>query len=88
MNDEWLSYRFMAATLNDTGNPDGQTPGHQNRYLTLHHLQIRPVKNLYVGVGETILYGGIEYGAHPRGLEKIDQSARENQVVLTAAAAA
>ncbi len=60
--NKWLSYRFMTATLNDTNYPDDQTPGHQNRYLTLHHLQISPVKNLYIGIGEAILYGGPDSG--------------------------
>ncbi len=59
---KWLTYRFITATLNATGYAIDGAPGHQNRYLTLHHLQISPLENLHIGIGEAILFGGPDAG--------------------------
>jgi len=54
--NRWLRYDFIAATLDATAWIQDGAPPHQNRYISLHHLQVRPAERLYIGIGEAVLY--------------------------------
>ncbi len=52
----WLRYDVVAAALDATAYAQEGAPPRQNRYLALHHLQIRPSERLYIGISEAMLY--------------------------------
>jgi hypothetical protein len=52
----WLRYDFVAASLDATAWVQEGIPPRQNRYISLHHLQVRPLEKLYIGIGEAVLY--------------------------------
>jgi hypothetical protein len=54
--NRWLRYDFITASLDATSYQQEGVPAQQNRYLSLHHLQVRPLRSLYIGIGEAILY--------------------------------
>lgn len=60
--NRWLRYDFIFASLDQTAYPEQEAPARQQRRISLHHLQIRPHRALYLGVGEAILYhsAGVE----------------------------
>ena len=51
---KWLRFSFVTTTLN-TRNDSGFVA---SRYLSAHRLDIHPLKNLWLGISEAILYGG------------------------------
>ncbi|HOT98084.1 MAG TPA: capsule assembly Wzi family protein [bacterium] len=54
--NRWLRYDVIAATLDATAWVQEGAPPRQNRYLALHHLQVRPLERLYIGISEAMLY--------------------------------
>ena len=55
--NRWLRYDFVTASL-DPSPWLLEGGGPRNRYISLHHLQVRPLRRLYLGIGEAMLYTG------------------------------
>ena len=55
-HNRWLRYDFVAAALDPSpGLLEGG--GARNRYISLHHLQVQPLRSrLCIGIGEAMLY--------------------------------
>ena len=54
----WLRYDFITAELDFTSYAQEGAPAQQNRFFSLHHLQLRFSPKLYLGIGEAVLYSG------------------------------
>ena len=53
--NRWLRYDFIAASL-DPSPWLLEGGGARNRYISLHHLQVQPMRRLCIGIGEAMLY--------------------------------
>ncbi len=60
--NRWIKFSYFAATLDKTEHEVKNQPSVQNRYLSGHRLELRPLKHLSLGISETALFGGPDAG--------------------------
>lgn len=60
--NRWLKFSYFTATLDQTEYPANNEPSVQNRYLSGHRLELRPLKYYRIAISETALFGGPHAG--------------------------
>ncbi|MBN1481470.1 hypothetical protein EH223_03820 [candidate division KSB1 bacterium] len=60
--NRWLKFSFFTGSLDKTEYLVEDEPSEQNRYLSGHRLEVRPMQHLRIALSETALFGGPNAG--------------------------